>query len=99
MSRYYDKGVARHMYRGLDERGDHDLKVSLGMRELAEKVCDLNHGVHRLLSHIVDVRREKLTKTIEVYRERGDHDVAEHAEKHGDPLIDAIARLLDEGES
>lgn len=88
----------QHYYKGLDESGDHDLAVSIDMRKLAEQVDQLTYGTQRLLSHLVDVRREALAKRVAKYRERGDHDVADGAAARGDRLAEAIAKLLDEGE-
>lgn len=64
------------------------------MRKLAEQVEDLNYGTQRFLSHLIDVRRERLQTRIEGYRSRGDHDIAEHALRRGDPLADVIEALL-----
>lgn len=87
----------RHFYKGMDDSGEYDLSVSVSMRKLAEKLVNVNSGVHRLLSHLVDVRREKMMERIETYVARGDYDVAAYASTRGDPLMDAIATLLDEG--
>lgn len=67
------------------------------MRELVERVADMNYGVHQFLSHLVDVRRSRLHQQIEVLRGRGDNDVADLATREGDPLADGIARLLKQG--
>jgi hypothetical protein len=84
-----------HFYVKLDE-GEHRsrLTVELSTREVAERLCAMNHGVHRLLSHLIDVRRERLAKRIEGYREKGDDDIAESLTKIGDPLADGIEKLL-----
>jgi hypothetical protein len=86
---------APHFYRGLDK--DDRLRVELTTRELAERLVDMNYGVHRLLSHLVDVRRERLADKIAVYRARGDHDIAKNVEHEGDPLADGILALLARG--
>lgn len=87
--------IGPHYYEGLDR--DHTIKVALTMREVAERVEDSNYGTQRFLSHLVDVRREHLKKRIEEYRQKGSEDVAAYVERDGDPLADAIERLLQEG--
>lgn len=84
-----------HYYQAQDKDRERDLKVGIGMRELAEKLCrETSEGTHRLLSHIIDVRREMLAERIATYRARGDDDVAEYATRKGDPLADALERAL-----
>lgn len=86
----------QHYYRHLDDEPHaHRLTVELTTREVAERIVDLNHGTHRLLSHLVDVRRERLAERIATYRARGDHDIADGVEKRGDELAEAIAALLE----
>src|SRR5690242_5304976 len=93
--------IGPHYYSDLDKKDDgyHDsaFRVSIPLREVAEKVDAMNYGIHRFLSHLVDVRREELAKRIKEYRDRGDEDVARFAEREGDRLADEIERLLHEG--
>lgn len=86
----------RHCYRGLDRTGGLELP-SIGMRELAERIEATNYGVHRLLSHLVDVRREALERYIAEYEHRGDYGIARSVRDCGDPLMEGIERLLDAG--
>lgn len=81
-----------HTYRHLDK--DSELTLTLDMRSLAERVVNMNYGTHRLLSHIIDVRRERLAADIKEYESRGDHDVADLARREGDKLADGIEALL-----
>lgn len=84
-----------HFYVNLDK--DSKLVSEMGMRELAEKIEAMNYGVHRLLSHLIDVRREALAVRIKTYRDRGHEDVAQYAERAGDQLANEFERLLKEG--
>ena len=84
-----------HFYRGLDK--DDRLRVELTIRELAERLVDMNYGVHRLLSHLVDVRRERLADRLATYRTRGDVDIARSVEHEGDALANGIEELLNRG--
>jgi hypothetical protein len=70
------------------------VSVEIPMRELAERLERMSYGAHRLLSHLIDVRREQLKARIERYRKRGDADVAAHAEAEGDALADGLEALL-----
>lgn len=72
------------------------LSIEVPMRELAVRLEDFNL-THRFLSHLVDIRREKLHARIEEYKARGDHDVAETARLRGDPLAETIEELLQRG--
>jgi hypothetical protein len=85
-----------HDYDHLDNDKDCAVRVTLPMRELTEQICGLNYGAHRFLSHFVDVRRERLKKKIQEYREIGSDDVAEYVEKRGDALADGIEALLNQ---
>jgi hypothetical protein len=91
----------RHMYRHLDDDGEHRtgdrLTVRMTTREVAEQIEAMNYGLHRFLSHIVDVRRERLAAKIAKYREQGSGDVAAYVEREGDQLADAIEALLEKG--
>lgn len=87
--------IGPHTYRQLDDKSR--LEMTLELREVAERVEDLNYGTQRFLSHLIDIRRDKLTSRIEMYRRRGDDDVAEHVEREGDPLADGIEALLKDG--
>lgn len=84
-----------HRYDGLDKNSM--VTTAIPMRKLVEQVEDLNYGTHRFLSHLIDVRRERNARRIQTYVDRGDLDVAEAARKTGDPLADAIERLLLQG--
>ena len=86
-------GIEQHTYRHIPT----SVTLSCTMRELAEQVNDLNYGVHRFLSHLVDVRREKLEEKIKMYEDRGDDDIAEYCRRAGDPLMEAILKELNEG--
>ena len=83
----------QHTYRHIESC----VTFTCTMRELAEQVNDLNHGVHRFLSHLVDVRRELLEAKIKAYDEKGDDDIAEYCRRTGDPLMETILKLLNEG--
>lgn len=87
-----------HFYRNLDS-GEyrHSLTVEVPMRKLAEELVDINYSVHRLLSHLIDVRAEQLAARVADYRAKGDDDVALYAERAGDPLMEGIRKLLEEG--
>lgn len=88
-----------HFYRGLDDSAYNDgaMRLSLSLREVAVKIEHMNYGVHRFLSHLIDVRREELKMRIEGYKMLGDDDVAASVERRGDPLVDGIERLLNDG--
>jgi hypothetical protein len=73
------------------------LTVEVSLRDAAERIEGMNYGIHRFLSHLLDVRAELLAKKIARYRERGDNDIAEYATQAGDPLADGIRKLLEEG--
>lgn len=88
--------TTQHSYKGLDG-GDADVEVRISMRKLAEMVVELNHGAHRFLSHLIDVRRERLALKIKQYRDCGDKNIAASVERRGDPIVDALERVLSEG--
>jgi hypothetical protein len=83
-----------HFYANLDK--DVSVSVEIPMRDLAERIERLNYGVHRLLSHLIDVRRERLQRRLESYEENGHHDVARRARLEGDKLADGLEALLDQ---
>ncbi len=85
----------KHYYRGLDDHKDYNFKVSLDMRTTAELVDEQARGTHRLLSHLIDVRREKLAERVAMYRARGDNDVADCTEQRGDQIADGLEKLLE----
>jgi hypothetical protein len=87
--------IGPHYYRGLDDGSA--LEVNIGLREVAERVEDLNYGTQRFLSHLIDVRREALAQRIKTYRDRGDDDVAALVEREGGLLADGIEALLNDG--
>jgi hypothetical protein len=87
--------IGPHAYRHIDD--DSKLKVELSTRELAERISRMNYGVHRFLSHLVDVRREELARRIDMYRKEGRRVVADMAEADGDRMADGIEKLLLEG--
>lgn len=96
--RFTGGGYGPHYYRSMDEKEDYSLRLPIDFRKLAETLdAGNNFGVHRLLSHLLDVRAEKLAEKIARYRERGDDDIAEAALKGGDPLADGIRKLLEDG--
>lgn len=84
-----------HFYAKLDK--DVTVSVEIPMRDLAERLERLNYGVHRLLSHLIDVRREQLKARTERYRRQGHADLAAHAEAEGDMLADGLEALLNQG--
>lgn len=86
--------MRKHYYVHLDE--DDPVQVILPLRKLAEQIHAMNCGVHRFLSHLVDVRREALMSRIERYESRGDEDIANNVRREGDPLADEIERMLGE---
>lgn len=91
-------GIGPHYYRGLDEGKEYSqLKIEISLRELAEKVESMNYGAHRFLSHLIDVRRERNEARWQTYRDRGDHDIADSAEKEGDLLVEGLEALLKAG--
>jgi hypothetical protein len=82
-----------HTYDHLD--GDSKIAVELSTRELAERLVGMNYGVHRFLSHLVDVRREDLARRVAEYRaDPVMRRVADDAEADGDRLADGIEELL-----
>jgi uncharacterized radical SAM superfamily protein len=81
-----------HYYAGLDK--EPALSLNISVRDMAVRIVESNHGVHRLLSHLIDARRERLQRRISEYRQRGDDDVAESVERRGDLLADALEKLL-----
>jgi hypothetical protein len=82
-----------HFYKALDKDGR--LELSAPLREIAEQIVEMNYGVHRLLSHLIDVRRERLARTVMTYRESDETlDIAESVERRGDPLADGLEALL-----
>jgi hypothetical protein len=82
-----------HFYKELDK--DSRLELNASLREIAEQLVEMNHGVHRLLSHLIDVRRERLARKIMKYRESDETlDIAESVEQRGDPLADGLEALL-----
>ncbi len=87
--------IGPHYYNGLDK--DYTIKTELTMREIAERVEASNYGTQRFLSHLVDVRRERLKSRIAEYVRDGKQDVATYVAAEGDPLADAIERILQEG--
>jgi hypothetical protein len=84
-----------HFYANLDK--DVSVSVEIPMRELAERVERLNYGVHRLLSHLIDVRRETLQRSIQAYEASGDSDVADYVRRQGDEFADGLEALLNKG--
>jgi hypothetical protein len=93
--------IGPHYYRGLDSNREHHdggLAIpSIPLRNVAEKIEEMNYGVHRFLSHLIDVRRERLAATIKMYRDKGDEDIAAYVEREGDQLATGIEQLLKEG--
>jgi len=85
----------QHTYKHLDE--DSKLSVKVDMRELVEMVDRMNYGSRRFLSHLVDVRRERLADDIKKYRNRGHDDIANSLELRGDQLANAIEAALNNG--
>lgn len=81
-----------HFYDNLDK--DSKLSLEIDMRALAEHLVSMNYGVHRLLSHLIDVRRERQRRNILEYRECGKHPIADCLEREGDRLADGIEELL-----
>lgn len=67
------------------------------MRSLAERIVSMNYGVHRLLSHLIDVRREKLIDKIKYYESQGDFDVSDHIKRKSDLLADELESMLKRG--
>lgn len=90
-----------HYYRHLDDDTEHGrgsrLTVRLTTREVAEQIVEMNYGAHRLLSHLVDVLRERAEARAAEYEQRGDMDGAAHERRVGSPLADGIAALLNAG--
>lgn len=84
-----------HFYKDLDK--DSMVTTEISMRKLVEQVVDLNYGTQRFLSHLIDVRRERLQARIASHRAGGDQDHAEHLQRRGDPLADEIEGLLRRG--
>lgn len=85
-----------HFYRHLDD--DSKLSLEMDLSALAEKLCSMNYGVHRLLSHLVDARRRRLEEAcrrIEI--EGGGQSLAKRLRAEGDALANGIEELLLEG--
>ena len=82
-----------HSYRHLDE--DSKIIVEVDLRRLAEMVVHMNYGVHRLLSHIVDVRRKAAVERAVMYEKNGFPDSARATLR--DELADGIEKLLLDG--
>ncbi len=87
--------MKQHDYRGLD--ADSAITLEISMRDLVERVVDLNRGTHRFLSHLVDVLRERRDADEARYRAQGDNDVADYVKRGGSPIAEGIAELLEKG--
>ena len=81
-----------HFYANLDKIDK--FAIELDMHKLAEQIQDMNYGVHRFLSHLIDVRRKRHQHRIDGRRRRGDVDIAEFLEREGDQLADGLEALL-----
>ncbi len=90
--------IGPHYYKGLDEgEHAHNVRIELTMRELAERIDAQNYGTQRFLSHLADVRLERLRQKIKEYEAKGDEDIALMLRREGDPLIEEILRMLKAG--
>jgi len=84
-----------HHYRHLDR--DSKLTMELDLRQVAEQLVALPYGVHRLLSHLVDVRRERFHMLVARQEASGDLRIADDMRREGDRLAEGIATLLESG--
>jgi hypothetical protein len=73
-------------YKHLD--GDSKVSVELSMEEIAQRVCALNYGAHRLLSAMAHELRKKNDEFIESCPD---------CKGQRSPLADAIEELLNKG--
>jgi hypothetical protein len=51
--------MMKHMYKHLDKYEGSNINININMEQLAKMVVDCNYGVRRLLSEIVDYRKEQ----------------------------------------
>jgi len=82
----------QHYYKNFDR--DSKLTMELDLRQVAEQLASMNYGVHRLLSHLVDVRRERLAARC---AEERDPAIAAILRRKGEGLAEGIAALLESG--
>lgn len=87
--------MKQHDYKHLDK--DSKLTLEIDLRQVAEHVESLNYGVHRFLSHLVDVRRECLDARALDIEKRGHLDIANGMRRESDQLAEGIAALLARG--
>lgn len=63
MSRSEAKFVERrneimiHDYKHLDKEIHQNINVTFTMEELAKQVCRANHGLHRFISEVIEIKR------------------------------------------
>jgi hypothetical protein len=88
-------GRKQHFYRHLDH--DSKLTMELDLRKVAEQIASMNYGVHRLLSHLVDVRRESFDTLVIQQETHGRHQLADDMRCEGDRLAEGLAALLESG--
>lgn len=87
-------------YKGLDR--DSKMEISLSMPEVAEHICQLNYGAHRLLSAMVHELRKRQFDYIQCLEIENASKPEERRLKisSGDersPLADAISAALNAG--
>jgi len=85
----------QHYYGHLDR--DSKLTMELDLRQVAEQLVLLPYGAHRLLSHLIDVRRERFATLIARQEASGDLRIADNMRREGDRLANGIAALLESG--
>lgn len=76
---------------------DSKLTMELNLRQVAEQLMLLPYGVHRLLSHLVDVRLERFGTLVARQEASGDLQTANLMRHEGDRLALGIAALLESG--
>lgn len=84
-------------YKHLDE--DSKLRVEVSMTQLAEQICALNYGAHRLLSALVHELRRRNLATVAAWEARENDKPVDRRRIYTDedrrsPLADAIEEAL-----
>lgn len=98
MSRYIKGSLNDDGTSIYDHLNEKPIAISIIMDELARKlVWDEQEGITRLFAAIIRERKKKLTDDIARYNDCGDDDVAEHVRQQGDPVIEALEKLMRAG--
>lgn len=90
--------MSQHDYKHLDE-GPYasPFEISMTTREVAERIAALNYGVHRFLSHLIDVRRERRSARVQEHLDDGEYDLATALDAKRDELADELEKILARG--